>query len=58
MQNSDELRLEILRLENKLSDCKAAIKDVIYCAEDTTEMRKPLYFALFSFNKELANMNS
>ncbi len=35
MQNNEELRLEILRLKNELTDCKAALKDVIYCAEDT-----------------------
>jgi hypothetical protein len=35
MQEIEELKLEILRLMDKLAECRAAIKDAAHSAEDT-----------------------
>jgi len=35
MSKSAELQLEINRLTDEIAECKAAIKDAAYCAEET-----------------------
>lgn len=54
MQDTDELRLEILRLKNELIECKAAIKDAIYSAENTPW--KKWWIARYSYLLGLYNV--
>lgn len=53
MQNNEKLRLEILQLKNTVTDCKAAIRDAIYCAEETSW--KKLWVARYSYLLDLHN---